>query len=329
MAVFRYKSLAPIRANREEFDEVEARILRVFREKIYTPLVHVVGAPPTILQNAEGDPAELMRALQSARIAFNRGTFSGKFNAKTSKALRSFGARWDPKTATFKLSTSELPQDIRSAVAASQTRFLDRLEKIDRHLASVSPEAVAEALNVSKLFDRTIYKMEDEFQANVRNISIQPVTTPEERRLIADEWQNNLRLYVKNFTEEQVDVLRARVKKSFEAGDRWGSLVGSVQDSFGVSTSKAKFLARQETKLLTAKYQQGRYADAGVNEYIWRTVVGSPAHPVRPSHKALAGTFQRFDKPPVTTGPDETPRRNNPGEDFGCRCWPEPIVRFK
>jgi uncharacterized protein with gpF-like domain len=43
-------------------------------------------------------------------------------------------------------------------------------------------------------------------------------------------------------------------------------------------------------------------------------------------HRALDGTIQDFKNPPIT---DKYGNRNNPKEDFGCRCQAIPIVSFK
>ena len=92
-----------------------------------------------------------------------------------------------------------------------------------------------------------------------------------------------------------------------------------------MSQRKAKFLASQETRLLTSKLKEVRYKDVGIDEYIWQTVKGTPEHPVRPMHKKLNGTKQRFSSPPIT---NEKGQRNNPGEDYRCRCVARPIVKF-
>jgi SPP1 gp7 family putative phage head morphogenesis protein len=99
-----------------------------------------------------------------------------------------------------------------------------------------------------------------------------------------------------------------------------------IRESFGVTEKKAKFLARQETGLLMAKFKESRYTESGIHQYKWRCSAGSAKHPVRPSHKVLDGRVFRWDTPPITTAPDEPQRRNNPGEDFNCRCVAIPIV---
>ena len=78
------------------------------------------------------------------------------------------------------------------------------------------------------------------------------------------------------------------------------------------------------------KYKQVRYQSAGVNQYKWKCVVGSPNHPVRPMHAELGkrsdkGELFTWDNPPIV---DSKGDRKNPGQDFGCRCVAIPVVTF-
>ena len=102
-------------------------------------------------------------------------------------------------------------------------------------------------------------------------------------------------------------------------------LAKKIKASYGVSQSKATFLARQESNLLLAKFRESRYNEIGCDEYIWQTVVGSPSSPVREGHARLNGTRQRFSNPPVVNKKGD---RKNPSEDYGCRCRPKPVIRF-
>lgn len=58
---------------------------------------------------------------------------------------------------------------------------------------------------------------------------------------------------------------------------------------------------------------------SGVTQYVWTTQRDSH---VRPGHRRLHGTVQDWSKPPIVA----PGRRAHPGEDFGCRCWAEPVV---
>jgi SPP1 gp7 family putative phage head morphogenesis protein len=162
-------------------------------------------------------------------------------------------------------------------------------------------------------------------ESAAKNILVMPRLTDSEREKIADEYTLNLTRYIQTFTEKEIVNLREKIEKNVMSGSRYESIIQSIKRSYGVSQNKAKFLARQETNLMMSSFKAARYQSAGVEEYIWTTVVGSKNHPVRPMHKALDGKIFRFDSPPITS---QDGQRNNPGEDFGCRCTARPIVRF-
>jgi SPP1 gp7 family putative phage head morphogenesis protein len=332
------RKLRPFHIPHDILDQVEEELRENFKRSIYVPLLRILrgeGVPGSELQNAGGPDAlgELRRALDTGRLTFNRGTFSGKFNAKTSKSLKDLGARWDRKTSTFKIQLSELPPDLQTSIRASESKFQEKLNKINKGLSQILPEEVAAGANVSKMLDAAIFKVDKSFEENVKGISLAPSLTQEQRTKIAKEWTDNLKLDIKGWATDEIKSLRRKVEGTVFAGDRYGSLVKTVQESYEVSANKAKFLARQETKLLTVKYQETRYTQAGINEYFWNNVTGTPAHPVRPRHKALGdaskkGKTFRWDSPPVTTEIGEPERRNNPGQDYNCRCWAIPVVRM-
>ena len=325
-----WRELRPVRDDTADYDKVAARILGLLKVEIYAPLMRELRLnPDRVLRNAADPLDALYSALRSGAIHFEQGNFSGKFSAATSKALRDvLGATWNTRTKTFYLAKENLTPEARAAILTGEQAFAATLERIDERLAQILPAKIAERLNISKVFDTIIWKTDKTLSTTLKALTVPANLTPERAKRLSDEWQNNLQLEIKNFTETQVQSLRERVKANVFSGKRYEGLVAEIQASYGVSSSKAKFLAQQETKLLTTKYKEARYAEAGVLEYKWRTVVGSPKHPVRPSHKALENKVFRFDQPPITTAPGEPVRRNNPGQDFNCRCVAVPVVRF-
>lgn len=323
--------LKPIKETTEDYERIEKAIKELFRQKIYIPLIKEFGEPQKTLKNSQDD---LFDAIRSGRITFYRGQFSGRFNASISKELKRLGAEWDRKTGTWKVSQSSLPHDVRNVISASESHFQQKIAAIDKKLAQILPEEIAAQLSITKLFDAALWKTEKKFQESVKNITVAPKLTTDQAARIASEWQTNMDLWIKDFIEEEIVELRSDIAKSVFAGNRYGSAVEAIQKSYRVSANKAKFLARQETALLMSKFKEVRYSDAGIHEYKWEAVVGSPKHPTRPRHKELAdaskrGKIYRWDDPPVTTAPGEPERRNNPGEDYNCRCTARPIVRFK
>ena len=319
----KFKQLAPITEDRSIIDSIERKILDVLRKEIYFPLLALAEAPDKTIKN---DKSELLRALESGRVTYSRGAFRGKFNAQISKELKSYGASWERSTSSWKLNKKELPYDLKAAIQLSEARFLDKMKKLDRRLSQILPEEIARKVAVSKLFDNMLWKLDKDFKKSIAGISVAPQFSEETRRALADEYQNNMELYIRTFAEKEIVALRKKMQANVFAGNRYEDMIGKIQESYGVSRSKAKFLARQESNLLMTKYKSTRYKQAGVLYYKWKTVAGSEAHPVRDTHKVLDNKVFSWDNPPIT---DNKGNHNHPGEDFNCRCMAIPLVGYK
>lgn len=315
------KILQPIRDNPEEIDRLEREIAKVFFDEIYRPLLDDLNVKPSIVKNSTD---YLLESIKSGKIYFYRGVFKGRFNATLSKKLKSLGAEWDKKSGGFKIPLGSLSYEIRSAIKLSEDNYIRTVDRLNNTLKDLLPEKIADKLKSKKIFGDMILSFDKRFRKSLKGITVAPELTKEQHKKISDEYTNNMKKYIQEWTEKEIVKLRKNIKSKAFQGVRYESLIDSIQKSYGVSQSKAKFLARQETNLLMSKMRESRYQDAGINEYIWKTVVGSPKHPVRPMHKRLDGKIFSWNNPPITS---EDGRRNHPGEDFGCRCYARPVVR--
>lgn len=309
------KTLEPINPSPTEEERLEEILRELFRRELYLPLVKALGTDEEILQNAKLDGLAL--AIAKGEIQYTRGGFEGRFTAQTSKALKGLGAQWDRTQGRWKIPRSELPVDIRGAIATSESRFLDVARKIDRTLDRIDPELVAERAGITQAFDRAIFKLEQTFQKSVKKLAIPPKFTPEQQRRMAKRYTENMQLRIKGWAKDEIVRLREQVRANVVKGVRYEALVKTIQDGYGVGQSKAKFLARQETNLLTSEIRQNRFTAMGSPGYIWRCVKGSPNHPVRPYHKRLDGTYHAWNDPPEV---DKDGNRKHPGQDYNCRC---------
>ena len=113
------------------------------------------------------------------------------------------------------------------------------------------------------------------FEESIRNITVAPQLSQESRNRLAREWKNNLDLSINEFTQKEIIALRKNMQATVFAGNRYGSAIQTIKKSYDVTQNKAKFLARQETGLLMAKFKELRYSEIGVKEYKWRC----PAQP--------------------------------------------------
>ena len=279
------KLVQPSRESSDDLEKIERVIRAVFRKEIYLPLIKELGEKQSeLLKNSMNS---LLDAIKSGRIEYYRGSFNGRWSSQISKELRALGAQWDRKTGTFKLPQSSLPIEIRMAISSSKSRFEQKIESVDRILSQMLPEKIADKVKVTKYFDTTLFKVERSFLKSVDKITVAPQLTPEQRRKIAESWQENMDLKIKGWTQEEILKLRKDIQKTLFAGNRRESMLHTIQKSYDVGMNKAKFLARQETNLLISKFKEVRYQEAGSEIFKWRTVSGSPAHPVRPERKFL------------------------------------------
>ena len=315
-----YQELKPILERPNDYEAIERYIVELLRDQVYLPLIEELGEPETTIKNSiDGLLTEIARG----NIVFSNGVFSGKFNSESSRELKKLGAKWSK--GEWRIPLSKLPLNVRAAISTSLHRFEETLKKVDKKLSKMLPADIADQFQAADLFDKALWKVEKSFQKTVKGITIAPSLTKEQSKKIAAEYNNNLKLPIQDWSQKEIKELRAKIKEHAFAGGRYEDVVKEIQKSYGVATRKAKFLARQETSLLMAKFKETRYTDVGINEYKWGCVVGSANHPVRPMHKALQGKTFSWDAPPVT---NPEGGRNNPGQDFNCRCFARPLVKF-
>lgn len=80
---------------------------------------------------------------------------------------------------------------------------------------------------------------------------------------------------------------------------------------------RARLIARDQIGKLTGQVQRYQQIQAGINQYVWRTVEDSR---VRYSHALLDGKTCSWDSPPPESN------YNHPGGDYQCRCYAEPVI---
>jgi len=84
--------------------------------------------------------------------------------------------------------------------------------------------------------------------------------------------------------------------------------------------TRATLIARTETARTASVLMQARAQHVGAESYQWKT---AGDWKVRPSHRKLEGSVQRWDAPPLSDPPDH---HSHPGQIFNCRCIALPIL---
>ena len=133
----------------------------------------------------------------------------------------------------------------------------------------------------------------------------------------------NVRL-IRTIAPTLLDQVQETVGEGYRAGLRVEDLSKQIAERFGVAESRANLIARDQTGKLNAKLTETRNREVGATRYVWQ-ISGSPEGDgrVRDMHAELDGQTFRYDDPPVTNLQGD---RNNPGEDYQCRCSALPVL---
>ena len=329
------RALTPLTLKDSYYRAIEAEIRRMLDHLLYLPLLDIIGLRMRDINREIKNSKSLLRdAIAKGDIWYKDGQFQGRFNAKTSLEIIRLGAKYNVKSKTYSLPQDKVPLDLRLAQAAATDRYEVMRRKILDKLNEIKVDDIDAMSQAPEEYEKTLTAMEADLQKTipkkpvrksdnpaVSQILIEAKLTDEQKRIISVDWANNLDLYIKDWTADNILKLREQIQPHIIAGGRAEGLIKVVQDNYNVATRKAKFLARQETALLMSKFQETRYTDMGIKKYRWS---GADDKRERPDHKALNGKIFSFDSPPVTDR--RTGARNNPGQDYNCRCVAIPLV---
>lgn len=274
-----------------------------------------------MFNSAEDD--KIVAAIRSGKIRYVGDGFVGSFDAKLSRALTSIGAKYNKRTKTFVIDKLELSLLLRHEIALAELALLAMQKELLGLISSFSIEQALPDLNrlLNVATDVMIDDLDEQAYTTLREaITVRPQIDNVRRQQLKEQYTENIDLSIKKFTDKQTGELRQIVEQYTFYEDNKTPLAKLIADKFDVSMSKANFLAQQETGLLVAEYRQMRYEEVGITRYKWAT---SHDEKVRDSHKQLDGKIFSFDDPPVTNLKGD---RNNPGEDWRCRCIAIPVL---
>jgi SPP1 gp7 family putative phage head morphogenesis protein len=289
------------------FEPIEQDLLDLFYRKYFAPLLSIIDEPSIKLNAAE---SAIISAIQSGKVQYKDGMFSGNFNIRISRELSSF-AKFDKRSGTWKGRPGP------GVIAASIMAEAKRKDLTDRlgYALDQAEKNINEAIRTLSFGDDLpLSLMRDDIQADLWSVGVK-VTIDErlEKKLRAD-YADSQKLNIKNWNPEQVTRLREMVQRIQTTGDN-SSIRQLIEDEWNTSAAKARFLARNETSLFFSKLSMNRAESAGVRRYRWST---SHDQRVRPDHKELQGTIHAIDDPPIVDV--RTGRRAHPGCDWNCRC---------
>ncbi len=128
----------------------------------------------------------------------------------------------------------------------------------------------------------------------------------------------NVGLITERFAAHREGLLEV-LRRGIAEGLSNRSLAESIRHETGVQRSRAEFWARDQTGSAMAELNRARHQQAGIPGYIWRTLQDEA---VRENHRELEGRKFTWQQGASHTGLLTV--GSHPGEDYNCRCWPEP-----
>lgn len=313
------KQLQPIILSPKFDEEVEKEILLFLSETLFAPIIKQMEETRKTYFNAK---SSIEDALRQGRIQYSHGVFKGNFNAQLTKEFRKLGMKFDSRMKGYRKELTKLPIPMQVVIAQTESNYQKMAQGMIDAIETIDVNKELERLTFEGVFNDTVDQIDKEFNKTVaRKIGVAVDITSNQRDAITKGFSENLKLFIKEFSDKEVLILREQVEKAVFSGIRAESLQKVIQDRFGVSKHKAKFLAKQELSLLTSKYKEAKYTEAGILKYKWST---SQDARVRQDHKDLNGKVFSFDDPPIENR--DTGARANPGEPFGCRCVAIPVI---
>jgi SPP1 gp7 family putative phage head morphogenesis protein len=270
-------------------------------------------------RNASFDP--IVAGIHSGKIQYVDDTFTGDFNAAISRALRSYGAKFNKQTKSYSVLPQQLPAEVLEA-AAEYARVAKELhDELEKRLSEIQAGLSAALSRKSVDATVTVGKMDRSFNGAYGDALGTESLSEHAKDALARKYTDSIRPYIEEFSSKMILELREAVADNAKAGYRFDNLVERLQSRYGVSQSKAEFLARNETSRFISEHRRQRFGDAGVKQYVWQTAGDTR---VREDHKKLNGKIFDYAHPPIVD--EASGRRANPGFDFQCRCVDSPVL---
>lgn len=267
--------------------------------------------------------SKLQDALQSGRVYFQDGVFysvKGSFTNDIAKELELMNCRYSYVKKGYVKDVKTLPVDIKWAIDTANARTAEKVTGIVLFLglALRKMQQSKELINFNDNVNLIMSDLQNKFYKNAEKQKFEliiPKLTEFQKTEIAKNYTNNLNFWVEDWTETEILKLRAEVQSLITAGKGLKSIEQYILKEFSVSQRKAAFLARNETTILQASYQESKLKEEGFTHFRW---VSKQDESVRPLHKELNGNVFSFDNLPIVD--EKTGQRGLPGQTYNCRC---------
>lgn len=312
------KSLPEIK-NLDIYHKLVLKKIESFWNEVFFDFLEQVNDAPVL--NSEN---VIYNAMLAGKVIYEDGKFmpKKKFSNAMAKELEAIGAKY--KNGAYHLPANKLPVRIQEAWAKVRINNQNKYQEIIKYLAGVQEnlEFITNKIDFESEVKAIGKSLNGQFAKSMKTINVIPMElTPYQLNEITKNYTYNLDYYIKKWTAEEIIKLREGMTELVSRGYRIDKVAEFIQKQKGVSLRKAKFLARNETKLLVSEYTKNRYKSEGVTQYRWSTVMDGRE---RKLHAELNGRIFSWDEPPIIDA--HTGERGHPGSAYNCRCRAIPVI---
>jgi len=217
------------------------------------------------------------------------------------QARRLVEERVVPLLEAFVRERLDAPSDANKISDAVSEEFFKRLRPSEL-------ESVAQ-----KIAERTSRFQSEQLQKQLRAafgvdvVHAEPNLANKVDRFVAD----NVSL-IKSIPNKYLDDVEAAVTRGVRGGKTSKQIAEDLRDVYDVGEARARMIARDQVGKFFGEVNRARQTALGIKGYTWRT---SRDERVRATHATLEGKHFEWNDPPEV---------GHPGEDYQCRCYPEP-----
>ena len=330
------KKLQPVIYKDSWHAKAAKELFEAVKKGIFAPLLEALDEANT---NAKLTPLE--KALRDGTIQYENGRFRGKRSAAISKEIKELGGRF--RGGAWILPVPMLTTSLKKAIDLNKKAMKQLATQLNQKFDTMMGDTSSLIENISNLDAMNlvgIRNVSEEIKKSIhKELAVQPKLNPEAMErlkqgyLVTDQLPIKLELAkrgekkmkgaVVDFSQEIVEDLRTKLNTAIMNGRPRQEVRDIIMGKLHLSKERCKFIARQETALMTTTFKQAQYTEFGMDKYEWRTVRDKN---VRHSHQMLDRTIQSWNNPPVVD--EKTGRRAHAGCDFSCRCQCLPIVEW-